>query len=122
MPASASTPSGDPWASDGKIQHVLLISVDGLHQSDLAWYVVNHPASTLAALASQGVNFTAANTPVPSDSTPGMLAQVTGGNPSSTGLYYDDTYNHALLPPGTTSCHGQPTGTEVQYLESNDIN
>ena len=25
-------------------------------------------------------------------------AQVTGGNPKTTGVYYDDTYNHALLP------------------------
>ena len=28
-----------------RIQHVLLISVDGLHQSDLEWYVANHPNS-----------------------------------------------------------------------------
>ena len=26
-------------------QHVLLLSVDGLHQSDLAWYVEHHPHS-----------------------------------------------------------------------------
>jgi hypothetical protein len=122
IPASASTPSADVWGSGGKIQHVLLLSVDGMHQSDLAWYVVNHPTSTLASLANHGVDYSAASTPVPSDSTPGMIAQVTGGNPSSTGLYYDDTYNHALYPPGTTSCHGQPTGTETQYLETNDIN
>jgi len=32
-------------------EHVLLISVDGLHQSDLAWYVQHHPTSTLAHLA-----------------------------------------------------------------------
>jgi|ERR1700751_4396268 hypothetical protein len=31
-----------------KVDHVLLISVDGLHQSDLAWYVQTHPQSTLA--------------------------------------------------------------------------
>jgi hypothetical protein len=122
IPASATTPSADAWGSGGKIQHVLLLSVDGLHQSDLAWYVVNHPTSTMATLADHGVDYSAASTPVPSDSVPGMIAQVTGGNPSSTGIYYDDTYNHALLPPGTTSCHGQPTGTETQYLETNDIN
>ena len=27
----------------GDIKHVLLISVDGMHQSDLHWYVANHP-------------------------------------------------------------------------------
>src|SRR5262245_10149055 len=32
------------------VSHVLFISVDGLHQSDLAWYVQQHPESTLAAL------------------------------------------------------------------------
>ncbi|MBV8102175.1 MAG: hypothetical protein JOZ31_23770, partial [Verrucomicrobia bacterium] len=31
------------------VQHVLLISVDGMHQSDLAWYVQTHPKSTLAS-------------------------------------------------------------------------
>ena len=33
------------------IQHVLLISVDGMHQSDLDWYVAHHPGSELARLA-----------------------------------------------------------------------
>ena len=31
-------------------KHVLLISVDGMHQSDLDWYVTHHPSSTLARL------------------------------------------------------------------------
>ena len=35
----------------GRIRHVLLISVDGLHQQDLAWYVHTDPNSVLAALA-----------------------------------------------------------------------
>ena len=26
-------------------RHVLLISVDGMHESDLQWYVVRHPGS-----------------------------------------------------------------------------
>ena len=33
-----------------QIKHVLLISVDGLHQSDLQWYVAHHPDSELAKL------------------------------------------------------------------------
>ena len=32
----------------GPVSHVLLISVDGLHQSDLRWYVRTHPDSELA--------------------------------------------------------------------------
>ncbi len=101
-------------------QHVLLLSVDGLHQSDLAWYVAHHPGSALARLAGNGVEFTDAHTPVPSDSFPGMVAQATGGNPSSTGVYYDDTFNHALLPAGTTSCAGVRPGVEVTYFEQLD--
>ena len=103
-------------------KHVLLLSVDGLHQSDLAWYVAHHPGSALAKLAGEGVEFTHAQTPVPSDSFPGMVAQATGGNPSSTGIYYDDTYNHALLPAGTTSCAGVKPGVEVTYFEQLDKN
>ena len=99
------------------ISHVLLISVDGMHQSDLQWYVQNHPNSELAALASQGRQYTHAQTPVPSDSFPGMVGQVTGGDPGVTGVYYDAEYNHNLLPAGTTSCTGQTTGAEVNYFE-----
>jgi hypothetical protein len=36
-------------------RHVLLLSVDGLHQSDLAWYVDRHPSSALAKLVHRGV-------------------------------------------------------------------
>ena len=110
-------PSGPPRSS---IAHVLLISVDGLHQSDLQWYVSTHPGSALADLASGGVEYTGAETPIPSDSFPGMTAQVTGGNPRTTGIYYDDEYSHAVLPAGTTTCHGQPTGGEVIYDSPDD--
>src|SRR2546425_13323181 len=71
------------------IKRVLLISVDGLHQSDLDWYVRNHPGSELAKLAGGGAEYLRARTPVPSDSFPGMVGQVTGGNPATTGVYYD---------------------------------
>ncbi len=101
-------------------QHVLLLSVDGLHQTDLAWYVEKHPDSALAKLVRRGTEFTGAQTPVPSDSFPGIVGQVTGGNPSSTGIYYDDSYNHALLPAGTTNCAGVAPGVEVTYFEQAD--
>jgi len=114
-------PSRDqPRHHESSIAHVLLISVDGLHQSDLEWYVSNHPGSQLAKLVGGGAEYARAQTPIPSDSFPGMTAQVTGGNPRTTGIYYDDEYSHAVLPPGTTSCHGQPTGGEVIYDSPDD--
>ena len=51
-----------------------------------------------------------------------MIGQVTGGNPSSTGAYYDDTWNHAVFPPGTTNCVGPAPGAEVTYQEPIDKN
>nr|WP_250279928.1 alkaline phosphatase family protein [Frankia sp. Cppng1_Ct_nod] len=110
----------DSRSGNGPERHVLLLSVDGLHQSDLAWYAAQHPGSALAQLIHGGTEFTRAVTPVPSDSFPGLLAQVTGGNPATTGVYYDDTYNHQLLPAGTTSCAGAKPGTEVNYTEGLD--
>ncbi len=101
-------------------RHVLLISVDGLHQSDLSRYVQHHPTSALARLARSGTDFTRAQTPFPSDSFPGLSALVTGGNPRSTGIYYDVSYNHALLAPGTTDCAHTAPGTGVAYDETLD--
>jgi Type I phosphodiesterase / nucleotide pyrophosphatase len=49
-----------------------------------------------------------------------MIGQVTGGNPSSTGAYYDDTWNHAVFPPGTANCVGPAPGAEVTYQEAID--
>ena len=46
----------------GKIKHVLLISVDGFHALDLANYVNTHHDSTLAALSRNGITFTNAST------------------------------------------------------------
>jgi hypothetical protein len=121
--ASASRPAGGPGNQRGhdQVRHVLLISVDGLHQQDLEWYVRNHPDSTLAGLVRRGIEYSHASTPVPSDSFPGMVAQVTGGDPGVTGIYYDDTWNHDVFPPGTTKCAGLPPGGEVAYTEADDI-
>ncbi|HEX4705642.1 MAG TPA: alkaline phosphatase family protein [Pseudonocardiaceae bacterium] len=115
LPAAATGPRPD-------VHHVLLLSVDGLHQQDLNWYLRTHPHSALAGLVRGGVEYTDASTPVPSDSFPGMVGQVTGGDPATTGVYYDDTYNNALLPAGTTSCAGVKPGVEVDYTEDLDLN
>src|SRR5258708_9154367 len=118
----ADPPSGPPGHHKSPAAHVLLISVDGLHQSDLEWYVRTHPGSELAKLADGGAEYPGAQPPIPSDSFPGMVAQVTGANPRTAGVYYDDEYSHAVLPAGTTSCRGRPTGGEVVYDSPDDLN
>ncbi len=106
-------------ADDGpKIKHVLLISVDGLHGVDAQNWIASHPNSTLARLAKQGVVFTDAKTTTPSDSFPGLLALVTGGTPKTTGVYYDDSYDRTMFPPGS-NCTGNP-GSEIVYDETVD--
>ena len=121
--ASASTVSGGGGGHQhGQIKHVLLLSVDGLHQQDLAWYVKHYPDSALATLVGDGIEYTDALTPIPSDSSPGMIAQVTGGDPGVTGIYYDDTFNHDVFPAGTTNCSGRVPGGEAAYEEAIDIN
>src|SRR5258708_5027704 len=79
-----------------QVKHVLLISVDGLHQSDVNWYVANHPGSELAKLVDGGAAYTNAHTAVPSDSDPGGTALMTGGDPRATGVYYDVSYSHGV--------------------------
>ena len=112
--------AGDREGTSSK--HVLLLSIDGLHQKDLDWYVRAHPKSALADLVKTGTSYTHAQTPVPSDSFPGLVGQLTGGNPGTTGIYYDDTYNRALLPAGTTDCKTTKPGAEVAFTEAADTN
>jgi hypothetical protein len=100
--------------------HVLLLSVDGLHASDLDWIVTNHPDWTLAQLSAHGRTYTNASATKPSDSFPGMLAMVTGGTPRSTGVYYDDGWDRSLASasalPGPTCV----PGTRVQWKQNLD--
>jgi hypothetical protein len=116
----AAAPASADHGRSRPVDHVLLISVDGLHQSDLTWWVGHHPDSALARLTGRGVEYAHAQTTFPSDSFPGMVAQVTGGTPKTTGVYYDDSYNRALLPAGTTNCAGAKPGAEVTYFEQLD--
>jgi Type I phosphodiesterase / nucleotide pyrophosphatase len=102
------------------VKHVLLISVDGMHQSDLVWYVAHHPNSELARLARGGREFSNAHTSDPSDSDPGGTALMTGGDPRATGVYYDVEYNHDVFPPGTTHCSGPAPGGNVIYDSPDD--
>ena len=67
---AAGQPAGQrAHGSPPQISHVLLISVDGLHQQDLDWYVRTHPGSALARLERHGAEYTRARTrsrPTPS--------------------------------------------------------
>ena len=108
-----------PAQAAGTMKHVLLISIDGMHETDLSNFIAAHPKSTLAALAGHGVHYAKASSAKPSDSFPGLLAMLTGGSPKSTGVYYDDSYDRALSAPGS-DC--KVKGTEVVYDESIDKN
>ena len=49
--------AGDDELKGHKIEHVLLISVDGLHALDLSNYIASHPNSTLAGLSKHGLTY-----------------------------------------------------------------
>ena len=119
LPIVLST-TGVAAPNNNNVQHVLLISVDGMHQVDLQLWVKSHPNGTLAALAKRGTTYSQAYTTSPSDSFPGMLAQVTGGTPYSTGVFYDDSYERTFYPP-SSNCVGAP-GAETTYAENLDYN
>ena len=132
LATTAGLSGGAGAASAGTTQHVLLISVDGLHASDLATcesLAAAHHAGgcpTLASLAGFGTTYTNAHASTPSDSAPGLMALVTGGDPKLTGIYYDDSYDRtAYAPPaqlqsGVQDCSG-PAGTEAPYFENVDV-
>jgi hypothetical protein len=102
---------------DGPADHVLLLSIDGLHGFDLDRFIADHPNSALARLSSHGRTYTNASATRPSDSFPGLLAMVTGGTPRSTGVYYDDGYDR-LLAAASGPCTG---GARVQWKQNLDV-
>ncbi len=101
------------------INHVLLISVDGMHATDLDHYIRQHPRSTLATLAASGVEYGNAHTVVPADSFPGLLGIMTGGTPAVTGVYFDVTYDRRLAA-NEADCKAGRFGTTVAFDEAAD--
>jgi predicted AlkP superfamily pyrophosphatase or phosphodiesterase len=97
------------------VEHVLLLSIDGFHDFDLTNYVASHPTSALASLVARGTVYSQAYSTGPSDSFPATLAITTGGSPSSTGVYYDATWDDNLSPPGSNCA---TRGTAVTYKEN----
>jgi type I phosphodiesterase/nucleotide pyrophosphatase len=123
---------------DRPIRHVLLVSIDGMHALDFANCARGMTGANggapycpaRAELATRGVTYLAASTPTPSDSFPSLIAQITGGSPRSTDVFYDVSYDRALSPPAQTTpgditggpglCPGT-VGTPVGYDETIDI-
>jgi hypothetical protein len=145
LAASAGSPVHADSQEDhnrGGVQHVLLISIDGMHALDFINCAqgisgVNGGAPycpNLAELAETGVNYLDAATSKPSDSFPGLMALVTGGSPRTVGAFYDVAYDRSLDPPATTTGNGvvgapglctpqtPPTGTTTEFDEGIDIN
>ncbi|KAK6432658.1 hypothetical protein LTR95_011173 [Oleoguttula sp. CCFEE 5521] len=99
-------------------KHVVAISVDGMHSSDVTKWVALSPNSNISKLLQTGYEYTDAWTSAPSDSFPGSLAQFTGATPKTTGVWYDDTWDRTFYDPGS-NCTG-PAGAEVVYDETKD--
>ena len=123
-----SAAAGAAPVARGVYSHVLLLSVDGLHAVDVANFIEAFPGSNLALLAGHGVVYPNAFTTAPSDSYPGMLAQVTGATPKTGGLFYDDSYSRLVYPSVNSyvsqglpdpGCAGAP-GAEVTNFEELD--
>jgi predicted AlkP superfamily pyrophosphatase or phosphodiesterase len=70
---------------DDRIEHVLLLSIDGMHALDYQNCVRAGTCPTLAALGNTGVTYTRTSASKPSDSFPGLMALVTGGTPKTVG-------------------------------------
>jgi hypothetical protein len=99
---------------------VMLLSIDGLHEQDLAHCISAGTCPNLAALAKTGVQYSNASTPGLSDSFPGLAALLTGGSPKSAGLFYDVSYDRTLFAPGDTHCTG-PQGWNVVFDETTGL-
>jgi Type I phosphodiesterase / nucleotide pyrophosphatase len=107
----------------GKIKHVVLLSIDGMHAVD--FYNCSHGVvganggspycPNMSALSLTGINYVGAVSSKPSDSFPGMAALASGGTPKSTGLYYDVAYDRSLDPPATTTGTGLAGGSCTPY-------
>jgi predicted AlkP superfamily pyrophosphatase or phosphodiesterase len=119
LPLNATGPISDHSLPHGKTKRVLLISLDGFHRFDLDRYITSHPGSALADLASRSVRYSNAIAMRPSDSFPGSLAMVTGGSPSSTGIFYDVSWDDNLSPAGS-DCSTR--GAVAPYDEVIDVN
>jgi hypothetical protein len=123
----------------GKIKHVLLLSIDGMHAVDfyncangIAGVNGGYPyCPNMAALSQTGINYVNTESSKPSDSFPGMAALASGGTPKTTGLYYDVAYDRSLDAPakatgtglaaGPCTPYATPTGTTTDNDQGVDL-
>lgn len=128
-------------AKAADVDHVLLISIDGMHALDYINCASGVSGANggqpycphLAALRATGINYLDASTSKPSDSFPGLMAMVSGGSPRSVGAFYDVAYDRSLDAPATTTGNGvagspnactpgaAPTGTTTEFDEGIDL-
>jgi predicted AlkP superfamily pyrophosphatase or phosphodiesterase len=107
-------------AAPHSVQHVLVISVDGMHAVDAERFIATHPESALAAIAGHAVRYTTAATSRPSDSFPGVLSFLTGGSPASHDVFYDVSWDRTQWAPGAAKCTGTQ-GQQTTYDETIDL-
>jgi hypothetical protein len=137
--SSRATAAEKKSVGSGKIKHVLLISIDGMHAVD--FYNCSHGVigvnggdpycPNLTSLSQTGINYVNAESSKPSDSFPGMAALASGGTPKSTGLYYDVAYDRSLdgpakltgtgLAPSPCTPYALPTGTTTDNDQGVDL-
>jgi len=106
------TPSDHPAA------RIILISIDGMNATDLAFWVTGHPRSALAQLSARGVTYTNAHVPW-ADPAAGLVALATGGTPLTTGILGSEGYDRALSPPGSRC---QSMGASIVLDQPDDLN
>jgi len=99
-------------------QHVLLLSLDGLHDADLTDPATSDYLSNILDIANHGIHYSNAYAVKPTDNFPNMIAQVTGAGPRTSGIYYDSTYNRSYYPAATFA--GTPAGTSVLWTADID--
>src|SRR4051812_19891083 len=104
----------------GPYQHVLILSIDGLRESDLSDPATAAFMPNIVAFEHSAIHYSNAHTVVPSDSVPASLSYFTGASPKTTGVYYEDSYDRSLYAPG--GFLGGPQGTQVSLTETVDNN
>jgi len=105
-----------------RAKHVLLLSVDGLHQSDLDWYVSSAPATPRWQISSMQARAMPRADPPSRPTLSREWSARSRRQPTHHRDLYDDTFNRTLLPAGTTNCAAATPGAEVAYTEAADLN
>ena len=83
-------------------KHVLILTIDGFRETDLEDAHLSVDLPNLRALQAAGITYLNATSPAPADSFPGLLGIMTGANPRTTGVYFDESYTRTLFAPPTS--------------------